>query len=147
MSNTVDFSSILSKKASDVEAPASFPAGSYNLLVLGYQFGTSAKKQTPYVEFEFGVQAPGEDVDQEEYAKIKNPAEKHLKTQFYLSEEALFRLNDFLKSCGLDVDSERTLGEILPEVVNTSVIGIIKKEMAQDGSGREFTRLNSFLAQ
>lgn len=146
MTNNVDFSAILSKPVNSVEPPASFPVGSYILTVLGYKFGSSSKQNTPYVEFEFGVQAPNEDVDAEEYAKIQNPAEKHLKSQFYLTDGSLFKLKDFLKCCGMDVESERSIAELLPECVNTSVVGIIKKELANDGSGREFTRLNSFLA-
>lgn len=145
MSN-VDFSAILNKKVNEVEAPASFPAGSYNMVVLGYTTGTSQKKNTPYIEFEFGVQSPNEDVDMDEYNKIKNPAERHLKTQFYITEESLFRLKDFLKACGIDVECDRTLNELLPEATGTTVVGIIKKELAQDGSGKEYTRLNSFLA-
>lgn len=145
MSNNVDFSAILNKKANEVEAPASFPVGSYDLVVLQYSTGVSSKQQTPFIEFEFGVQNPREDVDMDEYNKIKNPSEKHLKAQFYLTDGSLFRLKDFLKTCGLDVECDRSLAEILPESIGCSVIGLLKKELSQDGT-KEFTRLNSFIS-
>ena len=144
MSN-VDFSSILNVKASEVEAPAQFPVGSYTMTVVGNAMGTSEKKNTPYIEFELKVVCPMEDVDQAEYAKVKDPQTRSLKTKFFLTPDSLFRLKQFAEACGADVASERTMAEIIPELTGAEVIGIIKKELAQDGSGREFTRLNTFM--
>ena len=141
----VDFNSILNKKVNEVEAPVQLPVGSYLLSVVGYKFGTSSKQQTPYVQFEFGVSSAGEDVDQEQLSKVKNLQERRLTANFYITEDSLFRIKDFLEKCGLDVSGEQTLNEMIPTCVGASVYGILKAEQAQDGSGREFIRLNTFI--
>ena len=71
----VDFTSLLEKKLDDVEAPALLPQGSYVMTIAGYRTGESAKKKTPYVEFDLKISSAMDDVDQEELAKVKNQAE------------------------------------------------------------------------
>lgn len=43
----VDFTSILSKTGADIEAPAVIPAGSYDMTVVGFTTGESAKNKLP----------------------------------------------------------------------------------------------------
>ena len=141
----VDFNSILNKKVNEVEAPAQLPVGSYLMTPVSYQFGTSQKQQTPFIKFELGVISAGEDVDPEALSKVKNLQEKKVNTTFYITEDSLFRIKDFLEKCGVDVSGEQTLNELIPTVIGTQVYGILKAEQANDGSGREFIRLNTFI--
>ena len=141
----IDFNAILNKKANEVEAPVALPVGSYLLTVVAYSFGTSQKQQAPFVKFEFQPVSAGEDVDQEALAKVKNLNERKVNATFYITEESLFRIKDFLGKCGLDVEGESTLSELIPTSIGCQVIGIMKAELANDNSGREFIRLNSFV--
>lgn len=127
----VDFTSILSKTGADCEKPGVIPAGAYDMTVVGFATGESAKNKTPYVEIETKIVSPHEDVDMEEYAKVKNPQDRSFKTKFWLSEDALFRLKDFLIKLGFETEN-RTFLEMLNEMAGCSVVGIVTHSLGQD---------------
>lgn len=146
---SIDFESLLSKPATEVEPPARFPQGHYDLMVVGKSQGVSQQKKTPYLEFEFKVIAPREDVDSEAYAKIKNPAERTLKAQFYITDESLDRLVQFCEACGVTREG-KTVAQMVEETMNASVVGQITEELedvSKKPAGTEpriFTRLGKF---
>jgi len=116
----VDFSSLLSAPLDEVKAPKPLPEGTYHGTVLTHTYGHSSQKQTPYVQFTFSVQSAGEDVDADEIKGI-DLSRKQLRTTFYISDAATFRLKKFLVSCGISTDG-RTLGECVPETVGAQVL-------------------------
>lgn len=146
---SVNFEALLSKPAEQVEPPARFPVGHYDLMVVGRTQGVSQRKNTPYLEFEFKVISPREDVDAETYAKIKNPAERSLKAQFYLTEDSLDRLVTFCEACGVE-RTGKTVAQMVEETMNASVVGLLSEELedvSKKPAGTEprvFTRLQSF---
>lgn len=127
----VDFTSILSKTGADIEAPAVIPAGSYDMTVVGFATGESAKNKTPYVEIETKILAPRDDVDPAEFAKVKNPQERSFKTKFWLTEDSLFRLKDFLIKLGFETEN-RSLLEMLQEIAGCNVLGIVGHQLSDD---------------
>lgn len=146
---SINFEALLSKPAVEVEPPARFPQGHYDLMVVGRTQGVSQKKQTPYLEFEFKVISPREDVDMEAYAKIKDPASKTIKTQFYITDESLDRLVKFCEACGVSREG-KTVAQMVEETAGASVVGVLTEEL-EDITGkpagtepRVFTRLNTF---
>lgn len=140
----VDFTSLLEKKLDDVEAPALLPQGSYVMIVAGYRTGESAKKKTPYVEFDLKISSAMDDVDQEELAKVKNLQDKTLKTQFYLNEDALFRLKDFCKKTGVPTEG-KSFTEILSEIAGAQLIGIVNHRVNPENTDQVFAEVRSFL--
>lgn len=92
-----DFDSLLSGAVGTAERPKPWPAGPFLLVVKDRKFDKSSQKKTDYVEFTFGVVRPLEGVDMDELAALKNWQEKTIKDTFYLTEDALYRLDDFLK--------------------------------------------------
>lgn len=140
----VDFTSLLEKKLDDVEAPALLPQGSYIMTVAGYRTGESAKKKTPYVEFDLKISSAMDDVDQEELAKVKNLQDKTLKTQFYLNEDALFRLKDFCKKTGVPTEG-KSFTEILSEIAGAQLIGIVNHRVNPENTDQVFAEVRSFL--
>lgn len=140
----VDFTSLLEKKLDDVEAPALLPQGSYIMTVAGYRTGESAKKKTPYVEFDLKISSAMDDVDQEELAKVKNLQDKTLKTQFYLNEDALFRLKDFCKKTGVPTEG-KSFTEILSEIAGAQLIGIVNHKVNPENTDQVFAEVRSFL--
>ena len=140
----VDFTSLLEKRLDDVEAPALLPQGSYIMTVAGYRTGESAKKKTPYVEFDLKISSAMDDVDQEELAKVKNLQDKTLKTQFYLNEDALFRLKDFCKKTGVPTEG-KSFTEILSEIAGAQLIGIVNHRVNPENTDQVFAEVRSFL--
>lgn len=140
----VDFTSLLEKRLDDVEAPALLPQGSYVMTIAGYRTGESAKKKTPYVEFDLKISSAMDDVDQEELAKVKNLQDKTLKTQFYLNEDALFRLKDFCKKTGVPTEG-KSFTEILSEIAGAQLIGIVNHRVNPENTDQVFAEVRSFL--
>lgn len=141
----VDFTNLLEKKIDDVEAPVLLPQGTYLMTIAQYKTGESAQKKTPYVEFELKVVSPVEVEDQESLAKVKNLQDKTLKTQFYLSEDALFRLKDFLTKTGLPVEG-RSFNEILSEIAGAQVVGIVSHRVNPNNTEQVFAEVRNFLS-
>lgn len=128
----VDFTTLLSKSSDEVEKPEPIPAGSYDMIIVGFKSGESQQKKTPYVEIETKVIAPRDDVDMESYAKVRNPQDRTFKTQFYITEDSLFRLKDFLIKAGFETEG-RTFLEMLNEIAGRTIIGIISHRLGNDG--------------
>lgn len=141
----VDFTSLLNKSMDDVEAPALLPEGSYVMTITGYRTGESQQKKTPYVEFDLKIQAANEDVNQEELAKVKNLQDKTLKTQFYLSEDSLFRLKDFLSKAGHDI-SGKSFAEVLSEIAGSQVVGIVSHRVNPNNTEQVFAECRKFVS-
>src|ERR1019366_3144566 len=101
------FESILDTPASDVERPKPLPAGTYDGIVQGLpEFGESSQKKTPFARFNLSVQSAGEDVDPADIEEIGGIAGKSIKSTYYTTPDALFRLTDFLEHCGIDAEGK-----------------------------------------
>ena len=138
------FSDILKTKASEVERPAAMPVGDYVVVVTGQpRQDKSAKKQTPFVEFTYKVLEAMESVDEEQLTEWltnkkgekKKLTEVTIKDTYYLTENSLWRLTDMLKACGLDTESDMSLGQLIEEAPGSQLIVTLRHESFQDGSG------------
>jgi hypothetical protein len=123
----VDFNALLSKPAEEFRRPPSLPAGSYFGTITEYKFDQTREKQTPYVRFTFKNLEAGPDIDSDDLQGI-DVAKRSMSTDFYITEDALFRLREFLESLGIPA-SGRTLTEMIPESVGMSVQLDIVAEM------------------
>lgn len=135
---SVNFQDILNTRADTIEAPKSLPPGKYHASVKSFEPGVSTQKKTPYVEVKFSVLAPldipGDQEEDASQALSKGPIE--MRTSYYLSEKAMFRIVDFLeKDLGI-VKSAKTLGDMLTESIGQEVGLILDTEVTKDG--REF---------
>lgn len=139
----VDFTALLNRKADECEKPVAVPQGSYIMSIVGYTTGESRQKKTPYVEIETKIVAPREDVDMDEYAKVKNPQERSFKTPFYITEDSLYRLEEFLSKAGLPT-AGRSFTEILAEMAGAQIVGIVSHRMSDDGES-VFPEVKRFL--
>jgi len=120
-----DFVDLLSKNVEDVERPKPLPMGNYIFNVVKHDFDKSARKQTPYVRFTATPISPLDDVDQELLPENWN--QKTMRVDYYLTDDALFRLKDFLEKLGLSL-SGRTFAEVIPETTNCQFIGTVTHE-------------------
>ncbi len=128
-----NFDDILSRPASEVERPKPLPQGSYLCIVKGLpRHDKSSKKLTPFVEFTLQPTAAGEDVDEEDLAAMGGIANKTIRATYYKTEDALWRLTDFLEHCGIDLEG-KSISQAIDETPNCEVIAFIKHRASEDG--------------
>ncbi len=128
----VDFSALLNKQVDTTERPKSFPVGNYQAVIAGHEFGTSTKKGTPFVRFFCKLTGPGEDVDEEIFEEVGGmgalQARKPLRLDFYLTDDAMYRLREFLED-SLELQcAGRSFDEVIPEATNVSFTATIKHD-------------------
>lgn len=135
------FGSILDKRVEDIKEPVTMPTGSYVFTIHGLpRYDKSSKKQTEFVEFTCNYVEALDDVDQDQLAAAGGFAGKQTKLTFYLTEEAAYRLKDFLAH--LKIEEQETLRPMIEEATGRSFIGTIRHEPSQDGT-RMFARIGS----
>lgn len=118
-----DFSHLLSKPSGEIEKPKPMPSGTYFGIIARHEFGVTTKNQTPYVRFHVNNLEAGPDIDPELLALSKiDLTKKEQRIDFYLTEDALYRLNEFLLGLGIDNGGgTRSLEVMIPEANNMPV--------------------------
>lgn len=125
-----DFRSLLSKPAGKSVKPPQLPAGDYPGIVKKFELGESSKKKTPYVRFPAALMGWPEGAEPLPGVDL---AKRQAHVDFYMTEAAQWRLDDFIKSCGVDMEG-RTYEDVLPEIVGKSVIVHMIQEPSEDGT-------------
>lgn len=145
MSPQASFGAILDTPASDVEKPKPLPQGFYFTTLVGLpKFDKSSKKQTEYVEFTHKIIQAGEDVDQEELQAMGGIENKTLKSTFYLTENSVWRLKEFLIACGIE-EGTNSLRQMIESTPNCQVGVHVKHEPSGDGTS-VFAKPGSYAA-
>lgn len=131
-----NFSDILDRPASETERPKPLPAGGYLCVVKGLpRRDKSAKKGTPFVEFILQPVEAMEDVDAEALAAMGGLANKTIKATYYLTEDALWRLKDFLEhTTGEEVPEGASYSQLIEQTPNCQVIAFLRHEASEDGA-------------
>lgn len=128
-----NFNNLLNKPLSDVKRPVAIPDGSYFAVIKNHEFGESSQKKTPYVQFNCEVQNPHEDTDLEGMPE-GDILGKKLRLTYYITDESLYRLVDFLNSCGVATEG-RGLGEVIPQVTGQTILLDVVRKPNQAGDG------------
>lgn len=130
---SVNFANVLNSMPApgEAERPKPFPNGSYVSVVRKHEFGESSKKKTPFVEFEVGFVAPGADVDQEELAAVNNWQKRSMRLTFYLTQDAMWRLQEFCDHCGVTYTG-RTWPEVIPELTGQQFTSVVEQTINTD---------------
>lgn len=139
------FTSILDRQSSEIERPKPLPVGTYNCIVKGLpRYDKSSKKQTDFVEFNLEIQSAEDDVDEDAIAAMTGGVVgKSIKDTYYLTEEAAFRVKDFLDNAG--VEDEGTLRSRIEQTPGKQIKIFIKHEPSQDGQS-VFARIGKTMA-
>lgn len=142
-----DFSSLLDKPANDYKKPKPFPIGDYPAIITRQLYGESNKNKTPFCRFELKLLGwPDEIQDEEkidENGKLIDPTKKAFRIDYWLSEDATYRLGDFVKEVA--PGDTRPLKAIVPELPNTHVLASLTKGM-DEATGDEFNRVDKLSA-
>lgn len=126
---TTDFASLLNRQVDSVEPPKRFPIGPYDAVIVDHECGESSNKGTPYVRFNVKLLSPREGVDMDEFEEAggmeKLNDRKPIRFDFYLTDDAYYRLRQFLEN-GLGLQaSGRTFDQVLPETKSAPFIAQI----------------------
>lgn len=135
MSDTPNFASLLDEAPSEVNAPKPLPVGTYNAIIIPpVNYDKSSKKGTNFVEFTLKYTSAGPDVDEEDLAAMGGFEGKTSKVQFYLTPDAVYRLDTFHRYCGLDLSDKVSRRERNDQVVGSAIRVQISHESSKDGS-------------
>jgi len=135
----VNFQSLLSKPVESAKRPVTKPAGTYFGRIAGHKFDESPKQKTPYVRFELGDVQAGPDIDKEQLVDPEDGTPLDLSKfkphlDYYLTEDALYRLRELLESLGITV-SGRSFAETIPESKGMPVQFTLTMEPSRDKEG------------
>lgn len=134
-----DFATLLSKNIEDIEAPKPVPVGEYRLRVEGSEEVESSKKGTPGLKFTFLVVAADSSIDKEELGDAIG--KKKVNTTFWLTDNSLFMIGEFLKNLGV---SSGSLAQGVLEAPGKEVYASITQKPSDNG--RLYNDITSFRA-
>lgn len=128
-----NFGSILDRQSSEIERPKPLPVGTYTCVVKGLpKYDKSSKKQTEFVEFTLQPLAAGDDVDADDLEAMGGFLNKTIRATYYLTEDALWRLKDFLTHLGIE-EGDMSLRQRIGEATGRQVLATIKHQASEDG--------------
>lgn len=136
-----DFNALLDKDPTQFERPPTVPEGDYLLLIKAKVFGQSAKKKTPFVEFQYGIVAPMPTIPMEALEGIDLTKAK-LRDEFYITEDAMYRLREFFELVGVVMPSTR---ESIDACVGQQVIGTVAHTQSTTDASRTYANIRGYL--
>ncbi len=138
----VDFAKLLSKPLDDVKKPPPWPAGTYLGHISKHEFGDDNTNKTPYARLYIKVTSAGPGLEPSELEGIDLQKGREFRKDYYLTDEADWRLKEFLESCGVSTTG-RTFAETVPELLNAQV----QIEIIQQNSRRNAEELVNFAGE
>jgi len=135
----VNLAALLNTDAGQAKRPVPFNDGTYFGIIKSQEFTESKTKKTPGVQYNIELTHAADDTDltgqDEEGNDVQlNPAGKVFRTTFWVSENSLFMLKDFIKSFGIEVEG-RSFAELVPQVVGQPVMVDLTKSPRTSGEG------------
>lgn len=130
----VDFKHLLKRPADEIKKPAALPAGDYPGVIKSFEFGDNNKNKTPYVRFHVGLMGWPDDVDESDRRSDGKPidlAKKPMSRDYFLTDDALWRLTTLIESTGTALTG-RELEELIPEMVGQHVLVSVTQYMRKD---------------
>jgi hypothetical protein len=134
-----NFESILDQPFEEkAERPKPLPVGTYLTVIQGPpEEGVSNQKKTPFIRFTHKIVSAADDVDPDALDEIGGIADRTVANTYYLSENALYRLDDFFEHCGVDLDQAKkrkmSRKAIAESLQNSEVYITIRHRPSQDG--------------
>jgi hypothetical protein len=136
-----DFNALLDKDPTSFERPPTAPEGEYLLVIKSKTYGQSSQKKTPFVEFGYGVisampSVPEEALENIDLTKVK------FRDQFYLTEDAMYRLREFFEIVGC---LQETTRESIDASIGCQVVATIGHETSTNDPSRVFANIRSYV--
>lgn len=132
----MDLRSLLDVEVSEIKKPPTWPAGAYHGHIEKYEPGESREKKTPYLRLFVKVTRADESILEEMLKDEKGVpfdlGKRAMRRDYYLTDDAKFRLVDLIKSCGIDTEGKK-LSACIPELVGKTVLIQITQKASQSG--------------
>ena len=133
-----NFSSILDESPTEIARPQPAPVGSYLCTIIGQpRMGESAKKKTPFVEFDLKPIQALDDVDPEELSayldRIGDLGSKSFKYTIYTTEANVYRLDELHVAAGCDMTDGATRKQRNDMIINSQVVIYYKHRPSERG--------------
>ena len=129
-----DFRKLLGTLADDVKKPEPLPQGQYLANITKWETFESSLQKTPGIKVSMNLVAPGPDVAEGELIAAGGAeavAKRKMSMNFYLTDDATYRLKEFLEGpCSIDMTG-RSFAEALPEIVGVSIMVTISHRLTE----------------
>lgn len=136
-----DFSALLRKPAGEAKRPKALPIGDYQGVVKSHEVGDNNKNHTPYVRFGIVLTGWPDEFTQADIPEDTDLSKRQLRKDFFLTDDSLWRLDEFIRSCGVE-PAGRVYEEVVPELVGQPIKVEIKHyRNAQDEIGNTVERV------
>jgi hypothetical protein len=119
----VDFSALGKREAGLAKKPPNLPVADYPGIIKSYEIGDANANKTPYLRLAIGITGLPDSLDEDARATLEGVdlSKRSLRKDFYLSEDALWRLDEFLRDMEL-IRPGVEYQEIWPELVGRHVL-------------------------
>jgi hypothetical protein len=121
-----NFSELLKKPAFEAKKPAALPVGDYTGIVTAKELGTVERTGNSYVRYFVQLTEYPDGMDEAD--KTVDLSKRKLRRDFYLTDDALYRLDEFLRSCRVHGEG-KMYEDLLDEVIGMIVIAQVKQYM------------------
>lgn len=151
-----DFSAIARSAAGQAKKPPTMPPETYPGVIKSFAWGDDNKNKTPYVRLMLGFtgwpESMPESWDEFDDEKQKSfvverkdidLATRQMRRDFYMTDDSKYRMDDFLKSMGINVgteDAPRTYEETLPELIGAGVLIEVQQQL-NPGTNKTYTQV------
>lgn len=129
----LDLSHLLRKPMGNAVKPQALPPGDYSGIIKSFEYGDNNQNKTPYVRFHIGLIDWPEAVSVNERGST-DLSKRSLRRDFFLTDDAQWRLEEFLKSAGQAPDGTTTIEEYIPRVVGSRVTVEVQQYVNQKTS-------------
>lgn len=126
-----DFSTILNKPTDSITKPKAIPAGTYHGMATAHELGESMKQKTPFVRYLLRLTAADASIAPELLEGV-DITKKQLRKDFFLTEDAQYRLIEAIESCGVQ-KTGMSLGQIIPQLCNRPLMIEVTQRLSEDG--------------
>lgn len=116
-----DFSDLLRAPAGEAKRPQPLPVGDYPGTIKGYELGDNNKNRTRYVRLQIVLTDWPANFSEQDIPEDVDLPKRQLRKDLYVTPDSLWRLDAFLKSCGI-VPNGRVYEEVLPEMIGQAVL-------------------------
>jgi hypothetical protein len=142
-----NYNSLLDKTVGSTERPKAVPIGIYTGVIVDFAFDQSSKKKTPYVRYGVKPIQPVSGVDPDLFAAAGGQDRLNkmkLGLDFYLTEDAMWRLREFLEEA-MKIDcATRSYKESIPYAVNQRITFVMDVQVSEDGKA-SYNQIKSVL--
>lgn len=132
-----DFTELLRKPAGEAKEPEPLPQAEFPAIIKSHEFGDNNRNKTPYVRYHLAYTGWPEGVEPVEGIDL---TKKTGRKDFYLTEDSLYRLDDFLRGLGIELEG-RSYEETIPEAVGMHVIAEVVQQLNQQ-TNKPFNLIN-----